>query len=87
MEGTVEEVEMGANVYSKVWHNCSTCDFWSGARRLHTPDSVQVDSSAVGQCGGFWKGSRKYGNTKCTEWKAWAKLSAGPGQKDIGIDI
>lgn len=67
---------MGACHYSKVWKNCSTCGHWQGPRQVNkTKDTVTVDSSVVGICQGFWQGSRKFGNNKCTEWKLWPELT------------
>ena len=72
---------MGACNYSFVWKNCATCDCWSGPRKTNGDlNGVTVDSSAVGQCGGFWKGSRKFGNNKCPEWKQWATLTGAAGE-------
>lgn len=68
---------MGATNYSNVWKNCATCDCWQGDREASAErDAVMVDGSAVGKCTGFWEGQRKYGNDKCTEWKAWRQLTA-----------
>jgi len=68
---------VGATNYSNVWKNCATCDCWQGEREANDArDSVSVDSSAVGVCTGFWEGSRKYGNHKCTEWKLWKALTS-----------
>ena len=67
---------MSATNYSNVWKNCATCDCWDGTREANASgDTVTVDSSAVGRCVGFWEGSKKFGNDKCTEWKMWRKLS------------
>ncbi len=67
---------MGATEYSNVWKNCATCDCWTGKRQVNAAgDTVAVDSSAVGTCTGFWEGSRKFGNDKCTEWTPWHELT------------
>ena len=69
---------MGACSYSNVWKNCATCNFWDGERIVaESKDSVTVDSSAVGQCNGFWQGRRKYGNDKCSEWALCDQLDPG----------
>jgi hypothetical protein len=66
---------MGASKYSNVWKNCATCNHWSGVREAAEDKSaVHVDSSAIGICNGFWQGSRKYVNDKCSEWVMWEKL-------------
>jgi hypothetical protein len=81
MEGTEKEVPVGACEYTNAWKNCATCDFWQGMRRLDAGSvSVTVDSSAQGQCDGFWKGSHKMGNSKCTEWRRWVRLAAWSGE-------
>jgi len=68
---------MGATSYSNVWKNCATCDFWQGTRQVNAArDTVTVQGSAQGTCAGFWKGSRKFANDKCTEWKCWRELTA-----------
>jgi len=34
---------------------------------------------AQGQCDGFWKGSRKGANLKCSEWRKWAEVQDWSG--------
>jgi hypothetical protein len=66
---------MGACQYTNAWKNCATCAFWQGPRRLDEGrNSVTVDNNAQGQCDGFWKGSRKQCNNKCSEWRKWADI-------------
>jgi hypothetical protein len=66
---------MGASKYSNVWKNCATCAHWAGTREASQDGMfVFVDSSAVGVCNGFWQGSRKYVNDKCTEWALWQEM-------------
>ena len=66
---------MALSEYSKTWKNCATCAHWQGARELNeSRDGVLVDRTAMGPCGGFWKGVRKYPNDRCTEYAAWGKL-------------
>ena len=46
-----------------------------GSRQLSDDrTSVVVDNSAQGQCNGFWKGSRKNANDKCSEWRKWTDI-------------
>lgn len=72
---------MGACQYSNAWKNCATCDFWQGTRKLDEGGaSVTVDNAAHGQCDGFWKGSRKTGNNKCSEWRKWSHLAVWSGE-------
>ena len=72
---------MGACQYTNAWKNCATCDFWLGQRKLDGDSvAVTVDSSTQGQCNGFWKGSRKTGNNKCSEWRKWSSLAAWSGE-------
>ena len=66
---------MGACQYTNAWKNCATCSFWQGPRTLNEDrNSVTVDNNAQGQCDGFWKGSRKNANNKCSEWRKWADI-------------
>ncbi len=66
---------MGACRYTNAWKNCATCLFWQGPRQLSDDrTSVVVDNSAQGQCNGFWKGSRKNANDKCSEWRKWTDI-------------
>ena len=75
---------MGATNYSGVWKNCATCEHWSGVRKaLPTHDGVAVDSSMVGVCSGFWKGSRKYGNDKCGGWAKWSQITEKSPEREI----
>ncbi len=47
----------------------------AGSRKLSDDrNAVTVDNCAQGQCNGFWKGSRKNGNNKCSEWRKWADI-------------
>jgi hypothetical protein len=72
---------VGACQYTNAWKNCATCDFWQGPRKLDGGGvAVTVDSSSQGQCNGFWKGSRKTGNNKCSEWRKWGDLAAWSGE-------
>jgi hypothetical protein len=72
---------VGACQYTNAWKNCATCDFWQGPRQLDGGRiAVTVDSSALGQCTGFWSGSRKMGNNKCTEWRKWIELTDWSGE-------
>jgi hypothetical protein len=66
---------MAISNYSNAWKNCATCAFWRGERST-SEDKTQalVKNSAAGICDGFWQGSRKYPNDKCTEWKLWPEL-------------
>jgi len=67
---------MGASEYSKAWKNCATCAHWGGKRQAaESGESVTVDHAAMGVCNGFWQGSRKYANDKCSEWAPWDALS------------
>ena len=34
-----------------------------------------ANGPVVGICNGFWQGSRKYGNDKCSEWTMWEALA------------
>lgn len=83
------ETTVGATNYSNVWKNCATCDCWTGERSVNEAgDTVSVDSSAAGICTGFWEGSRKFGNDKCTEWKRWAELGeAATVAKPVWPDV
>lgn len=66
---------MGLTNYSGAFRNCATCVHWAGPRKADTAaGSVQVNGAAVGVCNGFWKGSRKYPNDKCSEWSKWPEL-------------
>jgi hypothetical protein len=72
---------VGACKYTNAWKNCATCGCWSGERKLDkSAASVTVDSSSVGQCKGFWQGSRKMGNQKCPEWKKWNDMAEWSGE-------
>jgi len=75
---------LGASNYSGVWKNCATCEHWSGARKpLPGHDGVTVDSSTVGVCNGFWKGSRKYANDKCGGWAKWGHITQASPEREI----
>ena len=79
-----EERVVGAQNYSSVWKNCATCTFWDGERKANeAKEGVTVDSSGKGFCHGFWKGSLKYGNNKCTEWKKWEELTGEVTEKSV----
>jgi hypothetical protein len=72
---------MGACQYTNAWKNCATCSFWKGTRKLDEGrNSVTVDNNAQGECDGFWKGSRKNSNHKCSEWRKWAGMREWSGR-------
>jgi hypothetical protein len=75
---------MGSRNYSSAWKNCATCAHWQAPREVSEDRAnVVVNGSVAGICEGFWKGARKYGNDKCSEWTKWAELG-GWSVREIG---
>lgn len=72
---------MAISSYSNAWKNCATCAAWRGERTTNEEKTqALVKGSIVGNCDGFWQGSRKYPNDKCPEWKKWAELADWSGE-------
>lgn len=56
------------------WHNCATCGFWDGKRRVTEHGAAEAERNARGECLAHSRNAEKYATASCIAWRLWDDL-------------